>query len=499
MKAIILARVSDVKQDSNEAQLLRMKDYIGHKSLAIWKTYEIEESSTHGSRKKFQEVIKDIETSKEPIALVVDTVDRLQRSFRESVILDDLRKRGKLEIHFFRENLILRENSNSADLIRWDMAVMFARSYVLQLSDNVKRKLTFKISQGEWINKPPIGYIGTIDEQGNKGMIPDPLRSHLVVKMFQMYATGNYSTQQIRLEMDKLGLRSNTRDKMPIVKSQIHHILRNPFYYGVMRVNGQLHPHKYEPLIDQHLFNRVRDVFEGHNKKPYRYGLKPFAFRALLRCAECGGLISGDIKKGKYIYYYCNNYKKVHKKRIYVKEEDLFTPIKKVLKKLSLKPQQKADLMSDLKKVEEGKTEFYTTSREELTKEFNLYEGRKSKLVDSLMDGNITKEVYEKKRIEYECLQNNITDKLSKFQKADEQYYITIALILDIADRAYDLFESSEVNEKRAIINFLLTNCQLDGKKLSFTLKTPFNRVLEANRYITVLRMLNELRTCLSH
>jgi len=90
MKAIILARVSDVKQDSNEAQLLRMKDYIGHKSLTIWKTYEIEESSTHGSRKKFQEVIKDIETSKEPIALVVDG---LQSSFRESVILDDLRKR----------------------------------------------------------------------------------------------------------------------------------------------------------------------------------------------------------------------------------------------------------------------------------------------------------------------------------------------------------------------------------------------------------------------
>jgi site-specific DNA recombinase len=488
MKAIILARVSDIKQDSNEAQLLRMKDYIRNKNLIIWKTYEIEESSTHGSRRKFQEVIKDIETSKEPIALVVDTVDRLQRSFRESVILDDLRKQGKLEIHFYRENLILRENSNSADLIRWDMAVMFARSYVLQLSDNVKRKIGYKLTQGEWINKPPIGYIGTIDENENKGMIPDPLRKHLVVKMFEMYATGNFSTQQIKLEMDKLGLRSNTRENKPLVKSQIHHILNNPFYYGVMRVNGLLYPHKYEPLISQNLFNRVRDAFRGHKKQPYRYGYKPFVFKALLRCAECGCLITGEEKKGKYKYYSCSNYKKVHKQRLYIREEDLFAPIKKTLKKLILKESQITDLISDLKGVEKSKTEFYTTSLKELRKEFDLYETRKSKLVDSLMDGGINKEIYDKKRMEYESIQSNLMTKISNFKEADEEYYITIGLLLGVAQRASELFDSSEPNEKRAIINFLLQNCQLDGKNLKFELKTPFDRVLEANSRSNMLR-----------
>ena len=95
MKAIVLARVSDKKQDSNEAQVLRIADYTKYKQLTVWKTYEIEESSTKGDREKFQEVIRDIEQSKEPIALVVDTVDRLQRSFKESVVLDNLRKRFK--------------------------------------------------------------------------------------------------------------------------------------------------------------------------------------------------------------------------------------------------------------------------------------------------------------------------------------------------------------------------------------------------------------------
>ena len=66
---------------------------------------------------------------------MADTVDRLQRGFRESVILEDLRKQGKLEIHFYRENLVLNQNSNSSDLSRWDIGVVLARSFVLQISD----------------------------------------------------------------------------------------------------------------------------------------------------------------------------------------------------------------------------------------------------------------------------------------------------------------------------------------------------------------------------
>ncbi len=48
MKSIIFARVSDKKQDSNEAQVSRISEYIRAKDLQVWKTYELEESSTRG-------------------------------------------------------------------------------------------------------------------------------------------------------------------------------------------------------------------------------------------------------------------------------------------------------------------------------------------------------------------------------------------------------------------------------------------------------------------
>ncbi len=87
---------------------------------------------------------------------MADTIDRVQRSFKESVVLEELRRQGKVEIHFLRENLLLNQNSNSADLLRWDMGVMFARSYVLQLSDNVKRSKEQSVRNGNWIGLAPL-------------------------------------------------------------------------------------------------------------------------------------------------------------------------------------------------------------------------------------------------------------------------------------------------------------------------------------------------------
>src|SRR3989344_5945279 len=250
MKAIILARVSDKKQDSNEAQITRISDYIKRKDLTIWKTYEIEESSTKGDREKFQEVIMVIQAAKEIIALVVDTVDRLQRSFKESVQLDELRRAGKIEIHFYRENLVINKDSNSSDILRWDMAVMFAKSYVLQLSDNVKRKQEQMRRNGEWPGKPPIGYMGLYDDKGKRtDIVFNPAKFYLVKKMFELYATGNHSTITLRKEINRAGLK-NEAGKI-LAPSMINHILNNTFYHGLAysKTKNTYYPHKYEPLI----------------------------------------------------------------------------------------------------------------------------------------------------------------------------------------------------------------------------------------------------------
>jgi site-specific DNA recombinase len=68
---------------------------------------------------------------------------------------------------------------------------------------------------------------------------------------------------------------------------------------------------------------------------------------------------------------------------------------------------------------------------------------------------------------------------MEEHSKADENFYITAATVLDLASRALEILKSSEVTEKRALLNFLLQNCVLNGRKLLFELNAPFDVIAQ--------------------
>ncbi len=87
--------------------------YADRKNLQIIKQYTAIESSTKGERPEFTRMIEFIRAQKEKIAVVVDTVDRLQRSFKETPILNELLDKDVLELHFVKEGNVLSKDANS--------------------------------------------------------------------------------------------------------------------------------------------------------------------------------------------------------------------------------------------------------------------------------------------------------------------------------------------------------------------------------------------------
>ena len=494
MKAIILARVSTEDQmnegQSIPAQIAKSREYIKKKGFEPFKEFQFDESSLKDQRKKFEQVIEEIKKSKEPIALIVETVDRLQRSFKESVLLDDFRKQGKLEIHFIRENLVIHKDSNSSEIQRWDLAVFLAKSFVLQISDNVKRTYAFKIQNGQWIGKAYTGYLNITNADGTSDIIPDSAKRYFIVRIFEMYSTGNYSVRQIQEEMKRLGLTSNMKNPVPLSTSQIYAILKNPFYYGMMQIKGKLYPHKYEPLITKALFDKCQDVMAGYHKKPFKYAGKEFALRGLIKCAVCGCTITPETTKG-HNYYSCTNSKGIHAKRLYINENELLKPIYKVLGKLRL-PQDKIDeITADFKRIHESKNEFYEQSKSELIRQHDKIEQKIQRLFDLRLEDeqeqSITKDFFNDKLKKLKEEQAEIRTKLMEYDNADEKFYITINTVLNLVRYALEILESSEPNEKRQLLNFLLQNCSLNGKKLDFTLRKPFDSIAEYANCSTLL------------
>ena len=68
---------------------------------------------------------------------------------------------------------------------------------------------------------------------------------------------------------------------------------------------------------------------------------------------------------------------------------------------------------------------------------------------------------------------------LEEHQKADFDYQTTVATVFSVARRAKEIFEGSEPREKRVFLNYLLQNPTVNGKEPMFTLRSPFDLVLE--------------------
>ena len=51
---------------------------------------------------------------------------------------------------------------------------MFARSYVLQLSDNIKRSKKQAAKRGVWMGLAPTGHVHVTNDKGEKTILLDP-------------------------------------------------------------------------------------------------------------------------------------------------------------------------------------------------------------------------------------------------------------------------------------------------------------------------------------
>jgi hypothetical protein len=68
---------------------------------------------------------------------------------------------------------------------------------------------------------------------------------------------------------------------------------------------------------------------------------------------------------------------------------------------------------------------------------------------------------------------------MGRHEKADQNFYITTNLVMNLASRVRELFESSEVTEKRQLLDLMFQNLQSKDASLSFTVSEPFLTMME--------------------
>ena len=489
IQAVIFARVSTKEQEpgaSLDAQKAAMEDYCAKKGLKIVNEYRVIESSTNGKRVVFHEMLDFVRKQKNKTAIVVHCIDRFQRRFNECVEVETLLLDDKIDIHFCKEGLILTKNSSSSDIMRWDMGILSGKMYVANLRDNVNRGMEYKWSQGEYQTKAPVGYINIPKTKTTPAnIVLDPERAPLVKKMFEMYASGCYSVKSLKQFAKEMNLYSvRNKNNKSLGRETIWNTLKNPFYYGEMKIRGEIMPHKYEPIISKALFEKVQDILSGKNTcVPTReYGGISFAFRKLIKCAECGGTISSEqhFKKSgrKYTYLRCTHPKGCCHQGL-VSELQLLKQLDdEVFSKIRLN----TNVIDLLKKCVQKKmiedSEANAVMKRQIANELNQLEAREKRIKDCFFDGDITREEWNEEKAEIAVKREELQHTAEKYADISRDIQYTVNEVLDIAACASEIMKKATPEQKNNLLGLVLKDCYLDGKKLVYTLNKPFDKLI---------------------
>lgn len=234
--------------------------------------------------------------------VIVHKVDRLARNRMDDVeITLALKKAGAILVSA-SENI---DETPSGMLLHGIMSSI-AEFYSRNLATEVVKGMSQKALSGGTPGRAPIGYRNVIisNEQGRpvRTVVIDEERGALIAWAFTAYATGEWTILKLAGELEKRGLTTVPSAKGPskaVRRGQLHKILTNPYYKGVVTYRDAQYDGRHVALTDAATWNRVQEILETH-----RHGEKerehPHYLRSSLICGTCASRMIVTMTKNRY-------------------------------------------------------------------------------------------------------------------------------------------------------------------------------------------------------
>lgn len=256
----------------------------------------------------------------------------------------------------------------------------------------------------------PLGYLNDLLKHT---MYKDPERFRLVRKLFELYATGNYSLKDLRKLITSAGLLNRKSNMLSV--SNIQSILSNSFYYGVFKYNGEMYDGKHEPMIPKKLFEACQKVMADRSR-PKKPSQKEYSFRNMLVCGECGCAITSETQKG-YNYYRCTKKRDKNCSQKYIREEVLAGLVANDLQKVSLSSAWAEWMLNELNKEEAEAAQSGAVFAQNLKDKIKELEGKLDLILDAHLDGTISREEYTAKKEKIINEKTELSQKLKDFER----------------------------------------------------------------------------------
>lgn len=152
-------------------------------------------------------------------------------------------------------------------------------------------------------------------------------------------------------------------------------------------------------------------------------------------------------------------------------EDEITKQLKKVFLEIQLPEHARNEVVASLMEDDEKANR---VNREKLTHveaEISRSETRIQRNYDAYIDGDVAKEMYAKKDAELKASKKALEKTRKNIELVAKNNYDWAFSLLDLSRRASDIFENGENDERRVMINQILSNLELDDNLLRWKIK----------------------------
>lgn len=460
-------RVSTVKQgekgSSLQEQRASIELFASRNGFQINQWFIERETAAKRGRGEFTRMMVALEKGK-ATGVILHKIDRGARNLWDWARIQDLIERS-VEVHFAHESVDLKSRGGRLSA---DIQAVVAADYIRNLRDEVKKGLVGRLKQGFWPWGAPIGYL---DRGAAQAKAIDPEKGPFVVLAFELFASGTFTLDTLRIELWKRGFRSRTGRGLSL--AQLARMLRNSFYVGltVHRSTGEVYQGAHSPLISKALFDRAQDILDGRvSARPAKHVL---LYRRLVRCRYCHKTLIGEVKKG-HTYYRCHT-KSCRTKTL--REEAISSAIDGALAQLEL-TREDFEHIAPLISETTGRFQQARLARQQEAKlRLEGIETRLARLMDGYLDGAVDKETFQERNAALLLDRKGQRELLELEDVAFPPFNHTI-------DKCLELLKMLPVSKKllsddeiRSALKVLTSNLSAIGKNVVVELRDPFRHL----------------------
>ena len=262
--------------------------------------------------------------------------------------------------------------------------------------------------------------------------------------------------------------------------------MQNPFYYGLIRYNGEFFEGKHEPIITKKLFDEVQEVMKKKSKPQKADEMKFFLYRGLLKCGECGFTITADKKikpSGKsYTYYYCTKKNPNHKcsQNVFTREEKISSQINETIQKVSLPDDWADKMINELENEKNKNAQSFRFFAQKTETEIKAIDEKMEKLMNAYLENVLDLAEYREVKNKLVNQKQLLKDKLTAFEQKSNNRFELAAKFINSIKQAEIIALQENPEQGRDFLKKIGSNFRLSGQKLFCDFKNPFKILAEA-------------------